>query len=144
MKTTWKILWVEDNYPEIKAKMTPLVKAGWEIIPCTNSRDAERILSSGEHFDCFLIDLKLPVIGPEVVEDRIADNDDRYVGVGLIRLIRKLVGFRVPIIVYSVVHDPEVDKLLDDLQVAKRFPKGPNTSSKEVCDAIKQMVDVAV
>lgn len=142
MKTTWKILWVEDNYAEINFKVTPLVQSGWKVVPCTNARDAENLIQGEDRFDCYMIDLKLPVIGPDIVEDRVSDDDERYVGIGLIRLIRRHIGDNAPIIVYSVVHDPDADRTLDELKVTARFAKGPNTTNKEVCDAVKRAVGV--
>lgn len=134
MKTTLKMLWVEDDYDILKAKLFPLSKKGWEVTPCTNFRDAVPLLSL--NFDVYLIDLILPHLGIDVEEDRESSGDPRYLGLSLIELIRDARGPSVPVIAFSVVHDPVVDQMLDQLFVDLRFSKGTNISNREICDSI--------
>lgn len=109
MTTTWKMLWVEDDYSVLRAAVVPLRKKGWHIEACTNYLDAVNVLAAREDFDCFLIDLILPQIGCDVIEDRESKDDPRYLGLNLIGIIREKFGLEKPIIAFSVVHDPTVE-----------------------------------
>lgn len=140
MKTTLKMLWVEDDCSILDAVVLPLRKRGWQIHSCTNYRDAVELLSKNCDFDCYLIDLILPYLGCEVEEDRDSGLDPRYLGLKLIEEIREKFGQTPPVVAFSVVHDPAVNLALDGLKVNKRFSKGTHTSNRQICDTIEQLV----
>lgn len=138
MTTTLKMLWVEDDYDTLQATVLPLQKKGWEISHATSFEDALLLLK--QPYDVFLIDLIIPPIGHDVEIDHEISHSPRYLGLKLIEEIRNQLGMRVPIIAFSVVHDPNVNKALDDLSVNYRFTKGTNVSNKEICAAIETAI----
>jgi|LakMenEpi03Aug12_release.lakeMendotaPanAssembly.Ray.scaffolds.fasta_scaffold129395_5 CheY-like chemotaxis protein len=138
MMTTLKMLWVEDDFDTLKAAVLPLEKKGWSISYAASYQDALKLLE--QNYDVFLVDLIIPQIGSNVEVDDDQSNDTRYLGLKLIEKIRKCFGTNFPVIAFSVVHDPSVNKALDELGVNFRFTKGTNVSNKELCQAIESTI----
>jgi CheY-like chemotaxis protein len=123
-----KILWIEDSYYSLKSLVVPLEHEGYRIISVTNEKDALLELEK-EKYDLILFDIIIPS-GSDNPDDFID-----YVGVRLINEIVTVKGIKTPIIVLSVVNNPDVIKKFEDLGVQKILQKGrvlPSTLKQEV------------
>jgi CheY-like chemotaxis protein len=123
-----KILWIEDSYYGLKSLVVPLEHQGYRIISVTNEKDALLELEK-EKFDLILFDIIIPSG---------SDNPDDftdYVGVRLINEIVTVKCIKTPIIVLSVVNNPDVIKKFEDMGVQKILQKGyvlPSILKQEV------------
>ena len=135
MVETRKILWIEDSAYTLRSLIRPLEKKGYRFTIATNEKQALDILDN-DTFDLILFDIIIPT-GSDESEDFI-----EYVGVRLAKEIVNIRKITTPIIVISVVNNPNIIKEFESLNVAKILQKGyilPSILEREVENIFKKI-----
>ena len=147
---TFKLLWVEDDHNDLDPILFPLKHAGVLVEPCSSLEGAlERISHGIEQYNAILIDLILPKTDDEhdtrTWQERTPYQNINFnahlLGVELIRFIRQAVSKTIPIVVLSVVNDPEISKVLGEFSVKDFLYKSPNVTNKAVCKALMEAME---
>ena len=102
------IAWIEDNYKNIGSLVKLLERDGHAILPFGSLQEVEKEIETICASDAVILDIILPVI-----------EDDPYLGISALKLIRKRQKHQVPIVVCSGVSDPEVLRRLEELGVTE-------------------------
>jgi len=117
-----KILWVEDDANVLMGLVRPLEKDGHKIIIAEDEIDALELINEN-NFDLILVDIIIPT----------GKKDDyghtEFVGFDLLKKIKEL-EIEVPIIVLSVIRDPNMIKEMYEIGVKLVLPKGAYLPSK--------------
>lgn len=111
-----KILWIEDSTYPLQSLVKPLEERGYRISYATTEKDALDALLY-DVFDLILLDIILPTG---------SDSGDFYEYVG-VRLADEIINVRkisTPIIVISVVNNPDVINKLENLGIDNILQKG--------------------
>lgn len=127
-----RILWVEDEAKRIDGLVRPLKNDGHEIIIAENEKDALIKLGNNK-FDLIILDIIIPT-GEKDTQKFIP-----YVGMRLLEKILIEMKLGTPIIVLSVVGDPEIIKKALEMGVKKFLIKGafrPSNLKKEVYETL--------
>ena len=128
-----KVSWIEDDADVIYPVIEPLLKANMEIQIYRTYSDAMKnvhVISKG---DLVLLDLILP-LGKSLENSR----DSEFLGLKLLRHLRKEVNTKIPIIVFSVIaDDPDLYKELTSLgAIMLSKPIRPSELRNEVFSAL--------
>lgn len=118
-----KILWVEDDADVLMGLVRPLEKDGHEI---TVAKDEKEALERIEKFDFDLI--LLDMIIPTGVKGDVGDVP--FIGMRLLKTLSIDMKIKTPIIVLSVVRDPDIIEEMNGLGVKEVLQKGAYLPSK--------------
>ena len=120
---TKKILWIEDDADLLRGLVRPLEKDGHKIIVAKDEQEAlERIKNKEFDFDLILFDIIIPTGIPGDVED--------FVGMRLLKKLLIDMDIKTPIIVLSVVRDPDMVNAMSTMGDEKVLSKGAYLPSK--------------
>jgi len=122
MKTK-RILWIEDDAGLLMGLVRPLKKDGHEIIVAKDEKEALELIGALD-FDLILLD----IIIPTGVEGDMGDIS--FVGMRLLKTLSIDMKIKTPIIVLSVVRDPDMIGEMNGLGVKEVLPKGAYLPSK--------------
>ena len=101
-----KIAWIEDDHPEIPSLVRLLELDGHDIPRYRTSQDVEEHLAEICQCDAIILDIILP-----------PTNDDPYQGLSVLKKLREKCNYSAPVIVCSVVRNPNVLQALNELGV---------------------------
>ena len=118
-----RILWVEDEADLLMGLVRPLEKDGHEIIVAKDEKAALEMIEELD-FDLILLD----IIIPTGVEGDMGDIS--FVGMRLLKTLSIDMEIKTPIIVLSVVRDPDMIGEMNGLGVKEVLPKGAYLPSK--------------
>jgi two-component system, response regulator YesN len=107
---TKKIVWVEDDIAIIKPLVRPLENAGYEIVYLLTVAEALEKLEQIRQADLLLFDMIYPSGTGE-------DIEKRYPGLAVLEMLRNEYHIDTPVIVLTVVTNPEVRNRLTALNV---------------------------
>lgn len=137
-----KILFIDDEPEFIRPFADALEDEGYEVIRELNVDQAIKRLRKDD-FDLIILDLLMPSKLEDVTEDEVTP-DLRQTGVRLHREIRNTLEPNIPIIILSVVRDPEIHNQIQELE--KRYnnkklkfltkPILPSELVVSVCEAL--------
>ena len=120
---TKKILWVEDEADLLMGLVRPLEKDGHEIIVAKDEKEALKTIKKLD-FDLIILDIIIPA---GIKGDR---GDVHFIGMRLLEKLLVDLNIKIPIIVLSVVCDPEMIAKMYKMGVEKVLPKGAYLPSK--------------
>jgi len=139
-----KILWIDDDYEAIKGLMRPLEQAGHEIDPARTIVSALEKLRGGIEYELAIIDIILPLSTsthtsvPACIQESL--DTGHHAGEGLIAYMRQELGWRIPIIVMSVLaHDGQVRARLESYEISEFLTKG-DLSSQQVKQTVERVL----
>ena len=121
-----KILWIEDEFNTLNALMILLKEKGVEVVKAKSKKEALEKLDL--KYDLIILDLILPQELPEDFE--------HFAGLSILRHIMNKI--KTPIVVYSIVKEPEIEKELEIYGIPFYY-KG-NTNIVEFRDKIINLV----
>ena len=121
-----KILWIEDEFNAVGALMILLREKGVEVVKARSKKEAFKKLDL--KYDLIILDLILPQELPEDFE--------HFVGLSILRHIKNRV--QTPIVVYSIVKEPEIANELELYKIPFYY-KG-DTDIVEFRDEIMNLV----
>ena len=134
MSKSIKMMWIEDEIPDLSGFLNPFIAEGIEVITTASYIEAIDILNKIKDIDIFLIDLRLPF-----GDGNEKDLEDKYLGLKLIKHIRNNLNLKTPIFIFSVVYDLNINKELNDLDVEEQLQKG-TYSDEEACNKVIKAV----
>ena len=127
-----KVLWIEDDYERIKRLTYFLVEEGHTILNATTKLGSFKVLEENKDIDIIILDLILP-------EGDESPNLEPYPGFKILDKVRLDLKLGIPIIVLTVVRDPDILNKLEPYKITKILKKGVFKASelqKEVNKAL--------
>jgi len=106
---TKHIVWIEDDANIIWSVVRPLEDRGYKITAMESMREALERIEELRKCDLILLDIILPA------DDKRWENE-RHIGVHLLRNLREQ-SVTTPVLVFTVVGNPETSKALRELGV---------------------------
>jgi CheY-like chemotaxis protein len=120
---TKTILWIEDDADALMGLVRPLERDGHEIIVAKDEQEALEKIERFE-FDLILFDIIIPTGMKESAEN------PPFVGMRLLKTLLADMKIETPIIVLSVVRDPDIIEAINGLGVKEILQKGAYLPSK--------------
>jgi CheY-like chemotaxis protein len=120
---TWlnkTIAWIEDDAEVLSEVVKPLVDIGCKIVPYETAKKARESIDKIRKADLILLDTFFPT-GDYPAVGKGLENE--YTGIHLAQDLRRLYRIRIPIVIFSVVHEDEVSALLENLGIDDIIPK---------------------
>jgi len=102
-----KIAWIEDDHPEIPSLVRLLELDEHDISRYRTCQDVEEHLEEICGCDAVILDIILPPA-----------TDDLYQGVSVLRKLRDECKYSGPVVVCSIVRNPDVRRALDELGIS--------------------------
>jgi DNA-binding response OmpR family regulator len=124
-----RIAWIEDDHPEISSLVRLLELDGYDILRYRTCQEVEKHLEDVCKCNAVILDIILP---PPM-------DDDPYQGVSLLRKLRKECGYNGPVVICSVVRNPDVLRALRQLGVSDILHK-PVRPSK-LYDTVTKLIE---
>lgn len=118
-----RILWIEDEADLLMGLVRPLEKEGHEIIVAKDETEALKLIEEFD-FDLILLDIIIPT-GKKGNGGYV-----EFVGMELLKKLSIDMEIKTPIIVLSVVRDPDMIEEMNGLGVKEVLPKGAYLPSK--------------
>lgn len=109
------IVWIEDDTDIIDPVVKPLERAGHRFVRLHTAQEALNALDDIRQADLILLDIIFPP-APSGFDQ--ANGFNQYTGLHLLRELREVHGVHLPVVVLTVVIRPELDKELEELNVA--------------------------
>ena len=128
-----RILWVEDDADLLMGLIRPLEKDGYEIIVAKDEKEALETIKKPD-FDLIILDIIIPT---GIKGDK---GDVHFIGMHLLKKLLVDLNIKIPIIVLSVVRDPEMITKMYKMGVKRVLPKGaylPSKLREEVYNALE-------
>lgn len=119
-----KILWIEDDYYHLQGLVRGLKREGFEIVPAYSGLDAHNELKKWQSYVAIIVDLILPTSVTEEASPLPALAAEKFVGMGILRYMMQELKVRVPVIVLTVVTDPDARAEMEALGVKEVLFKG--------------------
>ena len=111
------ILWVDDDtMSALDSFIDDITDGGWDISLAQNPDEMWKILESSEKpINCIIMDIMLPT-GESI--DPIASKMGITSGLELIKQLKNNEKYyNIPIIIFTIVDDPELSKYADDCEI---------------------------
>ena len=123
-----RIGWIEDDHPEIPSLVGLLELDGYTILRYRTCSDVQEHLEEICGCDAVILDIILPPA-----------TDDPYQGLSVLRKLRKECEYSAPVVVCTVVRNPDVHRALDELGVSRilQKPVRPSKLYDAVTKALK-------
>lgn len=102
-----KIAWIEDDHPEISSLVRLLELDGHDILRYRTWGDVEEHLEKICQCDAVILDIILP---PAI--------ENRYLGVSVLKKLREECNYNGPVVVCTIVRNPDVLNNLQKLGVS--------------------------
>ncbi len=132
---TKKIVWIEDDIDIIGSVIRPLERAGYEILPIRDAKQAFESVPQLQEADLILLDIFLPHGGFE-------EELSRFTGLDIFSTLREKHNVTTPVIALTVVAREEVRRKLRELGVADIIRKPVRPSElKERVEAVLAAAD---
>lgn len=114
------VLWIEDDYSEIRNLVRPLEREGFKITAAMSAVEGFRKARNWQAYDLIIVDLIMPLTDAlEPVPAEVAAWDaEPHAGLGLVKWLAQDLQAQCPILILSVVRDPISTFDLDNLQLA--------------------------
>jgi DNA-binding NtrC family response regulator len=121
------ISWIEDDHLEIADLVGVLERKGYKIPRYRTYQEAHEHLAEICQGEAIILDIILP-----------SNDDDPYQGIKILREVRE-VNASMPVVVCTVVRNPKVKEILQDLN-ARILPKPIRATrlAEEVMDEIEK------
>ena len=120
-----QILWIEDDYFAIRGLMHQLENEGFNIEAATSALEAFQKAPGWESYDVILVDLIIPLtISDEPLPEKVKSwKKEKYVGIGILKWLKRELKVDCPVLMLSVVRDPIARFNLENLGLAGYLPK---------------------
>jgi DNA-binding response OmpR family regulator len=136
------ILWIEDDYFDVKGLVYSLSKEGFKIDVATSAVQGFEKAQNWQAYDLIIVDLILPLaddIGtlPEKVQSW---AKEQHTGIGLLKWLKTELKAECPVMMLSVVREPISRFNLENLGLAGYLPKRgllPSQVKEEVFKILK-------
>jgi CheY-like chemotaxis protein len=121
------IAWIEDDHERIGSLVKLLERDGHEILPYGSWEEVKGQIETIRSCDLIILDIILPPV-----------EDDPYLGLSVLDLLRNEHGYRAPVVVCSRVKNPVVLRELRELGVTEilRKPVRPSVLYEVVTKAL--------
>lgn len=144
-----KILWIDDDYYAISGLFRPLQLEGYELVPAISALDGFREAQKWKNYDLIVVDLIIPVVqqqetAPEIVKNWEDENENKQVGVGIVKWLLQDLKVTCPVIILSVVRDPINAYGLSGIGLAGYIQKGellPSALKSKIENILKNVTD---
>lgn len=130
-----RILWIEDDADLLMGLIRPLKKDGHEIIVAKDEKEALETIRKTD-FDLIILDIIIPT---GVKGDK---GGVHFIGVRLLEKLLVDLNIKTPIIVLSVVRDPDMIEEMYAMGAKKVLPKAaylPSKLKEEVYTALDML-----
>jgi CheY-like chemotaxis protein len=118
-----RILWIDDDADLLMGLIRPLEKNGHEIVVVKDEKEALETIKKLD-FDLIILDIIIPT---GIKGDK---GDVHFIGMRLLEKLLVDLEIGTPVIVLSVMRDPEMITKMYDLGVEKVLQKGKFLPSK--------------
>jgi CheY-like chemotaxis protein len=119
-----RILWIEDDYYHLQGLVRGLLKEGFEVVTAYSGLESTEMLKEWQAYDLIIVDLILPTSETSESGSVAGLGAERFVGMGLLKHMMQDLRVTIPVIVLSVVIDPDVWAEIESLGVKAILPKG--------------------
>jgi CheY-like chemotaxis protein len=110
------IVWIDDDAAVLSAVVRPLERRGHSFVTIRTTDEALSSINTLRSADLILLDIVIP-------GTPLAEVHEKYAGVALLRHLRCACDVTTPVIVFSVVRQPELVSLLHNLAVTEVLMK---------------------
>jgi CheY-like chemotaxis protein len=127
-----KILWIEDDYFQIQALLTPVEKLGFKVEYALTAADGLEKAKKWKDYSLIIVDIILPLRNPnqKLSETLQAWGKEDYPGIGFVKWLLKDMQVKRPIIILSVFDNLSEEYGLNNIGVAKIISKSGLLPSK--------------
>lgn len=125
-----RIAWIEDDHEKISSLVRLLERDGHIILPYSSWREVKEQIETIRACDIIILDIILPPV-----------EDDPYLGLSVLALLRNEHGYGAPVVVCSRVKNPVVLRELRELGVTEilRKPVRPSVLYDVVTKALESV-----
>ena len=109
MTSKKRILYIEDEWPDLKPRIEMIQEKGYEVVPTGDVEEACRLLKT-KNFDLIMLDIMLPM----GLFEEVKVKKGYETGLAFMRKIRKELKINVPVIVTTAYPPMDIEKTFKD------------------------------